>query len=473
MDRGPLGCMNVSSGALKNKRVIRIIFTVSVLVLLVSAGLGAVEELDQPTASDFENQYERSPADRSQIVDPPKNVTVVTTSPRKGTSGSIVAFDSEGKVLYYDDTHRKYFDVDAAPAGDMSIEYVAGTELGQKGCPASGVDPCARIVIERVNLTTGDVTRLHETYAPGANIWHDVERIDEDRFLVADITSDSVYMLNTSNDIVEWRWDAVSDFSMEDGGQVSDWTHLNDVERLDDGRVMVSLRNLDQVVFVDPDHGPVEEWTLGKDDNHSRLYEQHNPDYVPRERGGPAVIVSDSENDRIIEYQRENGTWRQTWVWSDERMHWPRDADRLPSGNTLVTDSNGNRILEVNSSGDIVWSVSIDTPYEAERLGVGDESENGRSAAALNLTSSGGSGITSDGTGTQTKRGFTFDTFVNWFKQLLPSIVVNGLLFVMPKWVNAQVFVSALAILVVGVSWGVFELRWSAFTLSVTLREQP
>ena len=33
-------------------------------------------------------------------------------------------------------------------------------------------------------------------------------------------------------------------------------------------------------------------------------------------------------------------------------------ASRLPNGNTLITDSNNNRVLEVDSGGNTVWSYS-------------------------------------------------------------------------------------------------------------------
>jgi hypothetical protein len=77
--------------------------------------------------------------------------------------------------------------------------------------------------------------------------------------------------------------------------------------------------------------------------NGSLFYEQHNPDYIPEERGGPAVLVADSENGRVVEYGRTpgngtpvtDGTWERTWQWRDGRLQWPRDADRLPNGGWL------------------------------------------------------------------------------------------------------------------------------------------
>ncbi|MFC7195040.1 hypothetical protein ACFQL4_10875 [Halosimplex aquaticum] len=151
-----------------------------------------------------------------------------------------------------------------------------------------------------------------------------------------------MFVLNTTTKEIEWEWEAQTDFPLSGGGPYpNDWTHVNDIEVLPDGRFMVSLRNQDQVVFLKQGTGLLENQTLGAEDDHDVLYEQHNPDFIPAERGGPAVLVADSENDRVVEYQREGGNWTRTWKWSDGTVDWPRDADRLPNGNTLIVDSNG------------------------------------------------------------------------------------------------------------------------------------
>ena len=48
----------------------------------------------------------------------------------------------------------------------------------------------------------------------------------------------------------------------------------------------------------------------------------------------------------------------------------PDDADRLPNGNTLITDTGNNRIIEVTTDGTIVWeyATGINVPKSAHRL---------------------------------------------------------------------------------------------------------
>ncbi|MFB6303058.1 MAG: arylsulfotransferase (asst), partial [Haloferacaceae archaeon] len=230
------------------------------------------------------------------------------------------------------------------------------------------------------------------------------------------------------------------------GAYPEDWTHINDVTWLN-GTVMVSVRNQDQVVFVRPDGTVNRSRTLGCADCHDVLYEQHNPDYVPAERGGPAVVVADSENDRVVEYARANGSWERTWVWTDRQMSWPRDADRLPDGRTLITDTHGRRVFVVNRTGSVVWSTGLVNGYDAELLGTGDESAGGRSATALDYRSR------------PRARDTVFTGSV--LESVLPPKVRHAVAFVVPwYWGPTDVLlIGVSALLFVG--WGGVELYWA------------
>jgi hypothetical protein len=329
-----------------SKRRIRVVFGV---LIVLSVGVLAYGAATAPTTAS---------ADSVPTPEPRSGTTVVTESAKFGT---IIAWHPNGSLRYYDDEHTKYFDVDPVANTSATVEYAA-TDTIHSSKPTCRSPPCTRNVVERVNLSTGETREIYARYDPAetAAEWHDHVRVDEHHVIVADIVHDEVFKVDTETELVEWQWDAQSDFPVEGGGPYpGDWAHINDVSLLDDGRVMVSLRNQDQVVFIDQETGLVENWTLGADGAHDVLYEQHNPDYIPRERGGPAVVVADSENGRIVEYQRRDGSWEQTWQWQDDRIQWPRDADRLPNGNTLIADTHGKRVLEVDRSGDVVWSVPV------------------------------------------------------------------------------------------------------------------
>ncbi|WP_226021617.1 aryl-sulfate sulfotransferase [Halomicrobium salinisoli] len=358
--------------------------------------------------------------------------------------GQIVAYGPNGSITYRNESLTLYHDVDPSPSGERTVEFVASDVVDEETC---GGEECLRNVVRRVNLSTGAGDVVHEWSRPrnGSTQIHDVDRVNESVLLVADINyPDRVYMLDTRTDEIIWEWRVSAAYGPDSGGAYpSDWTHLNEVEWVEiDGRevVMVSLRNQDQVVFVEPGRGLLEDWTLGEDGDHDTLYEQHNPDYIPPERGGPAVLVADSENNRIVEYQREGDRWVESWTWTDERLQWPRDADRLPNGTTVIVDSHGERVLAVRPNGSVAWSRPVPAGgYDVEVLGTGEESAGGASAARLDYES---------------ERASPFDDVDpgHWLVATVPPILLHGTLFALPTWASpldaALVLAAATAVAV-------------------------
>jgi hypothetical protein len=404
------------------------------------------------------------------------NVTVVATQGFfvSDEEGELVAVDREGEVVFYDDTYRVYFDVDPVPGTRATVEYLTSRHLDGEACPETA--RCTYNSFRRVNLSTGESREVYGEVTPRiySTRWHDADRINDTHVAIADIHEDSVRVVNVSSNQTTWRWHASEAYDRSQGGTEGDWTHVNDVEILRDGRIMASVRNMDQVVFLEPGEGVQENWTLGEDDNYSVLYEQHNPDYIPASRGGPAVTVADSENGRVLEYQRvdpetgepttgADGEWRRTWGWRDSRVQWPRDADRLPNENTLVVDTHGDRVAEVGPNGSVVWSTTVGMPYDAERLGTGDESTGGRSMWAIHGPPDGSSGPVvgpgSDPAVTHPDRGVD-ETVWTALKDLTPSLVVNGVLFAGPSWLRFPDLVFGLVALLSALSWVTLESYW-------------
>lgn len=397
-------------------------FLIICLVLVVGS-TGALLAVAEPVQSAVD-KHGSTTLDRENV----DGLTVVTTQKNPSGPGQLLAYNDEGELVFSEKTRHSYFDVDPSPSGWATVMVVAADKISKQKC---GTSNCYRNYIERVNLSTGERTVLHTelSYGKGPNRWHDVDRVGPNKYIVADIESDQAFIVDTETGIRTWSWSARQEWGIfEKGGKPTDWTHLNDVELLPDGRIMVSLRNHDKVVFINRTTGVQHSWTLGEDGNHERLFEQHNPDYIPSQDGGPAVIVADSENDRVVEYQRENGEWIKTWSWSDSELSWPRDADRLPNGNTLITDSVGGRIVEVNEAGNVVWSVHVGMPYEAERLGTGDESTGGPSANAAGLESR------------TANTGWESMGWEERVKSLFPAKIVHGLKFITPAWVGVGEF---------------------------------
>ncbi len=392
-------------------------------------------------------------ADRVDAATDDRGVTVVAT---QGFSISderaeLAAFLPNGTVLHYEDRYRSYFDVDPV-GGRYTVEFVAAEHRTGEDCPA-GAERCTRNVVVRANLTSGARETVYAETTPRIHNsrWHDVDRLDDTHLLIADIAGDSVYAVDTRTGDVAWRWEAESRWNRSVGGPPTDWTHINDVELLPDGRVMVSVRNMDSVIFLSVENGTAtldRTWTLGAEDDYGTLFEQHNPDYIPADRGGPAVVVADSENTRVEEFRRTGDGWEGTWHWRDARLQWPRDADRLPDGATLVTDSHGDRVVEVGPGGRARWSAHVALPYEAERLGTGAESAGGRATA--------GGGRATD---------LPTDRLWMTAKDLVPPVATNSLLYLAPTWVRFSDLAFAALFMSGGLVWGVCELYWSRYTL--------
>ena len=460
--------------SVRSKTVYRLVFAAaSIALVLFVANSYVTTATSANVQSEVAAEAAEPFAEREAVAPPTENVTVVTGQgfqPPEGfgsnqwADNALMAFAPDGRPLYYEAKYDAYQDVDPSPEGDRTVLFAASDLVNKSACGATAA--CQRDYIVRLNMTTGEREHLYSYVAPHRvnNKLHDVDRIDEHLVLAAGMAYDRLYIVNTTTDMIEWQWDAQQAFDLSGGGDYpADWTHVNDVEYLpekgENGWIMASLRNQDQVVFVDRETGLVRNWTLGAENNYSVLYEQHNPDYIPEERGGPAVVVSDSHNNRIAEFQRENGTWNQTWQWADAGLSWPRDADRLPNGNTLVSDTNGERLLEVAPNGSVVWQLNVSSVYEAERLSTGDESARGASAKRL--------GLVSRVAATRDTGASVLDRFQAGVLGLVPEKVVNAVKFVLPLWID---FLDAVALgLLVGVLsvWALLELWWSSLRVSL------
>lgn len=437
-------------------RTIRVlsIFTVVVTILPI-AGAVVFDNSSNTTAKRVE---EVSGPDRM-------GYTAITTQEFKETypEAELIIVSPNGSTVHVNSEYSTYFDVDPVPGSPNVVEYVATNHLRGEECDAT--DTCTQEVFVRENFVTGESEILWSRISPGQHSTriHDIDRINESHVVVADIYTDTVFIYNLDREVRTWSWSVQRDYPISGGGPFpSDWTHVNDVELVDENIIMVSLRNQDSVVFLSTNGTLLEERTLGHDGQHNTLYEQHNPDYI--DSSNPGVIVADSENNRVIEYEMQNNSWEATWRWNDDQLQWPRDADRLPNGNTLITDSNGDRVLEINQSGDIVWSVEVGLPYEAERLSTGAESHNGPAATEADLRSRTGSLQSREETSES-----SLPSVNGLILSFLPDKIIQAVAFVTPRWMGFQEVGLSFILLFNLVIWGIFELRHSSWQLRLPL----
>nr|WP_255199014.1 aryl-sulfate sulfotransferase [Halorarius litoreus] len=260
---------------------------------------------------------------------------------------------------------------------------------------------------------------------------HDIDLVNGDQLLVANMrnynettgnNNDRLLLYDLGENETVWEWKFRNHgYNRSGGGKYTDdWTHVNDVDKIGDGRYLASPRNFDQVIVVNRSTGNVTQ-QLGSDGNLSTLYEQHNPQYLRGEGGTPTMLVADSENDRIVEYAKTGGEWERTWTLRG-KFNWPRDADRLPNGNTLVTDTLNHRVMEVTPSGEVVWEFYAPWgTYDAERIQLGDE-PGGPTIREQNATGT----VTLQGSAALTPGASERSTFAEWLSNTFADTPVDS-----------------------------------------------
>ncbi len=144
-----------------------------------------------------------------------------------------------------------------------------------------------------------------------------------------------------------------------------DYYHANTIESLPDtplgrkdsrfrkGNWLISLRNVDMIAIIDSESGKIV-WSWGP----GEISVQHNPSML--ENGN--ILIFDNQGNSGYSRVIEIDPVKKEIVWDykgdppeDFFSMWRGAAQRLPNGNTLITDSVIGRALEVSQDREIVW----------------------------------------------------------------------------------------------------------------------
>ena len=258
--------------------------------------------------------------------------------------------------------------------GEIIWEYQVPPKLRQYTNPGFDVERLPNNNILFVLPRNG----VYEIDRSGNTIWsyldkkvsHDADRLPNGNTLVVwgggDKTSDAqVKEINPEGEIV-WAWYARDHFYKSPYKDIYDegWTHTNAATRLLNGNTLISPRNFNFVVEVDPQGSVVR--TLGQ----GLLYYQHDPVILPNgnllsaSHRPPPEFAASITSYPALEIDLETGEIVWEFKWPKEVPQGARDADRLPNGNTLV--QGGTRIAEVTTKGEIVWQLRLKEPIEKE-----------------------------------------------------------------------------------------------------------
>ncbi|MBN1999255.1 aryl-sulfate sulfotransferase [candidate division KSB1 bacterium] len=186
---------------------------------------------------------------------------------------------------------------------------------------------------------------------------------------------------SNKNVIFEWRsWDHldITDAVHEDlTGNSIDFAHINSVAIDYDGHIIISCRNISQVIKINRQTGEIF-WRLGGEKNSLQFindtdqnFYQHMAQPVP---GKPDhYTLFDNGNHRYPQYSRAaefsidpvNKTAERVWEYRHEPNYWAGwlgSVQRLPNGNTLINWSGGEFPFaqEVTAGGETVYEAILD-----------------------------------------------------------------------------------------------------------------
>ncbi|MBN2566165.1 MAG: aryl-sulfate sulfotransferase [Candidatus Eisenbacteria bacterium] len=139
--------------------------------------------------------------------------------------------------------------------------------------------------------------------------------------------------------------------------QEEDIFHTNSIQALDrSGRLqlLLSIRSIDTVAVLDVASGEIV-WAMA-----GRWHKQHEAQFVGKnlllfDNLGLAHEGDGPNQSRVIEIDMESGEL--VWSFSEPGFFTQRAGaqQRLPNDNTLITESEAGRVIEVTPDGRIVW----------------------------------------------------------------------------------------------------------------------
>ncbi|NVB37512.1 aryl-sulfate sulfotransferase [Pseudenhygromyxa sp. WMMC2535] len=340
-------------------------------------------------------------------IDPAFRIFDYSVGPDWSPNGLTVV-DTEGVT-------RWYFGSDPIIPGPTAVW--AGIELLSDGTLLTARDGAVIILDE-----LGEVQRRHDSYSYGLSAFHhEATLLDNGNILTLSnsfetvdystmgwgellVAADLLVEIDPAGDIV-WTWDAFDhidplrvteipgaglpyvDTTTGDTGY--DWTHGNGMMQIEGDLILLSMRHQDWIVAIDHQSGEIV-WRLGPEGDFELLagtwfYHQHSPQLqadgslllYDNAVGNPELGV-DQLSSRAVRYALDLEAMTATQVWDDRDSvdtfvsTIAGDADRMPTGRIMVTDSamheepgvfepaiNWSRIRELDedAGGEALWTL--------------------------------------------------------------------------------------------------------------------
>jgi outer membrane protein assembly factor BamB len=190
-------------------------------------------------------------------------------------------------------------------------------------------------------------TEVHNVaYLPGGNVMFTVK-------------GPAIVEMNPQKEVV-WKYEC------KPNAENRQRVEVHAFQRLADGSTMIAETGNKRIIEVDREGKIVKEVPLTID-----RPDPHRDTRMARKLSDGHYLVCHEGDGKVREY---DGSGKVVWSYSLDLGGRPRSpghgveghgaevfgALRLPSGNTLIAAGNGNRVIEVNPAGKIVWSVGHD-----------------------------------------------------------------------------------------------------------------
>jgi len=338
-------------------------WSVFVIILGVTLVLGSCTEPIAPTSTP-------SPAPiLTPAIKPPTDTTPPSAMPRGKIDSDLQMDVSQSDMAWpgttlLPDNHNpeKPRIIEVNMLGEIVWEYLVPQNLKQYTNPGFDVELLPNNNILFVLPRRG----VYEIDRTGRIVWsyltdkisHDADRLANGNtifvFGASDQKSDAqIIEVNQDGEIV-WTWHGKDHFDRPPFNNIYNdgWTHTNAVTRLPNGNTLISPRNFNFVVEVDPQGSVVS--TIGEG-----VFEtQHDPQVLSN---GNILVANQGRPPAGFHQAVEIDPTTGKIVWQSpafEKWALPvRDANRLPNGNTLITGS--TKIVEVTPDGNIVWQLML------------------------------------------------------------------------------------------------------------------
>ncbi len=302
---------------------------------------------------------------QSDQVQPGTTIVALATGPDGLPPGTIYEVDFNGTVLW---KYRLTEEQNPSNTHVLDVETNGSSFLFT--VPGSG--------IFEVDREGNELWAYQDPY-----VSHDSDLLDNGNIIFvrgfAPWAEDQVREIDREGQIV-WAWNGLGHYTGSKYDEFTDeadaWAHPTGVLRLASGNTLITMRNFNSIVKVDPEGQVLNELVLRAKGNERNVATRgsvfgarpHDVDVIA---DGSSYLIPTRTPTRVVKIDR--ATRELVWEWApDEAVRADsclRDANQLSNGNVLV--ATGRSIVEVNRDGETVWellSPEITYPDDVEDL---------------------------------------------------------------------------------------------------------